>query len=141
MNLFLATKVVFVRKRSFSIFIFLLGKFKRNRKRLRVDPCLLVALFPSYPRTDDQNDLGHRQELLTCSKTCVTRPLATRSKIGFQDELSLNAILSTFIKLPFVIKVFVLSVMICRFTQVFLYLFTLMSNCFGLLFSCFQGRT
>ena len=47
-----------------------------------------------------------------------------RSKIGFQDQLSLNAgqkycrmlqwehsaILSTFIKLPFVIKIFVLSI-------------------------------
>ena len=43
-----------------------------------------------------------------------------RSKIGFQDRLSLNAgqkycrnhsaILSTFIKLPFVIQIFVLSI-------------------------------
>ena len=40
-----------------------------------------------------------------------------RSKIGFQDQLLLNAdqgehsaILSTFIKLPFVIKIFVLSI-------------------------------
>ena len=51
------------------------------------------------------------------SKTCVKRPLSKRTQIGFQDQLSLNAgqkycrmlqgehsvILSTFIKLPFVI--------------------------------------
>ena len=54
----------------------------------------------------------------------VKPPLSKRSKIGFQDQLSLNAgqkhcrmlqgehsaILSTFIKLPFVIKIFVLSI-------------------------------
>ena len=58
------------------------------------------------------------------SKTCVKRPLSKRPKIGFQDHLSLNAgqkycrmfplehsaILTTFIKLPFVIKIFVLSI-------------------------------
>ena len=57
-------------------------------------------------------------------KPCVKRPLAKRQKIGFQDQLSLNAcqkycrmlqgehsaILSTFIKLPFVIKIFVVSI-------------------------------
>ena len=55
------------------------------------------------------------------SKTCLKWPLSKRPKIGFQDQLSLNAgqkycrmlqgehsaILSTFIKLPFVIKIFV----------------------------------
>ena len=58
------------------------------------------------------------------SKTCVKRPLSKRPKIGFQYQLSLNAgqkncrmlrwehsaILSTFIKVPFVIKTFVLSI-------------------------------
>ena len=58
------------------------------------------------------------------SKTCVKRPLEKSTKIGFQDQLSLNAgqkycrmrqgeyfaILLTFIKLPFVIKIFVLSI-------------------------------
>ena len=57
-------------------------------------------------------------------KTCVKRPLSKRQKIGFQYQLSLNAgqkycrmlqgehsaFLSTFIKLPFVIKTFVLSI-------------------------------
>ena len=58
------------------------------------------------------------------SKTCLKRPLKNKTKIGFQDRLSLNAgqkycrmlplehsaILSTFIKLPFVIKIFVLFI-------------------------------
>ena len=57
------------------------------------------------------------------SKTCVKQPLSKRPQIGFQDQLLLDAglkyckmlqaehsaILSTFIKLPFVIKIFVLS--------------------------------
>ena len=44
------------------------------------------------------------------------QPLSKRPKTGFQNQLSLNAgqkysaILSTFIKLPFVIKIFVLSI-------------------------------
>ena len=51
----------------------------------------------------------------SCSKTCLKGPLKKKTKIGFQDRLSLNAgqkycrmlqgehsaILSTFIKLPF----------------------------------------
>ena len=59
----------------------------------------------------------------TYSKNCVKRPLSKRQKICFQNQLSLNAgqkyyrmlqgehsaILLTFIKLPFVIKIFVLS--------------------------------
>ena len=58
------------------------------------------------------------------SKTFVKRPLSKRPKIGFQDQLSLNAgqkyckmlqgeyfaILLTFIKLPFGIKIFVSSI-------------------------------
>ena len=58
------------------------------------------------------------------SKTCLKRPLKKKTKIGFQDRLSLNAgekycrmlqgehsaILSTFIKLPFVIIIFALSI-------------------------------
>ena len=57
-------------------------------------------------------------------KTCVKRPLSKRQKIGFQDQLSLNAgqkycgtlqrehsaILSTFMKLPVVIKTFIFSI-------------------------------
>ena len=58
------------------------------------------------------------------SKTFVKRTLSKRPKIGFQDQLSLDAgqkycrmlqgehsaVLSTFIKVPFVIKIFVLSI-------------------------------
>ena len=58
------------------------------------------------------------------NKTCVKWPLTNRLKFGFEDQLSLNAgqkycrirqgehslILLTFIKLPFVIKIFVLSI-------------------------------
>ena len=58
------------------------------------------------------------------SKTCLKRPLKKKTKIGFPDRLPLNAgqkycrmlqgehsaILSTFIKLPFAIKTFVLSI-------------------------------
>ena len=61
---------------------------------------------------------------LAYSKNCVKRPLSKRPQIGFQDQLSLNAgqkycrmlqgehseILLTFIKLPPVIKIFVLSI-------------------------------
>ena len=57
-------------------------------------------------------------------KTCLKRPLKKKKKIGTQDRLSLyagqkycrmlqgehSAILSTFIKIPFVIKIFVLSI-------------------------------
>ena len=69
------------------------------------------------------------------SKTCVKRPLSKRPKIGFQDQLLLNAgqkycimlqgehsaILLTFIKLPFVIEIFILSFFEWPFTQVILY--------------------
>ena len=58
------------------------------------------------------------------SKICLKQPLSKRLKIGFQEQLSLNAgrkycrmlqgehsaILLTFIKLPFVIKIFVLCI-------------------------------
>ena len=57
------------------------------------------------------------------SKTCLKRTLKKKTKIGFQDRLLVNtgkkycrmlqgehsAIHSTFIKLPFVFKTFVLS--------------------------------
>ena len=70
-----------------------------------------------------KNSLEHKG-LRQYSKTCVKWPLSKRPKIGFQDQLSLHAgqkycrmlqgehsaILLTFIKLPFVIKIFVLSI-------------------------------
>ena len=67
----------------------------------------------------------HRMVHCTYSQTCVKRPLSKRQEIGFQGRLSLNAgqkycrmlqrehsaILLTFIKLPFVIKTFVLCIL------------------------------
>ena len=64
-------------------------------------------------------------EIWNYSKTCVKWPLSKRPQVGFQDQLSLNAgqtyswilqgehsaILTTFIKLSFVIKIFVLSIL------------------------------
>ena len=72
------------------------------------------------------------------SKTCVKWPLEKRPKIGFQDQLSLNAgqkycmilqgehsaTLLTFIKLPFAIEIFVLSV----FEWLFYTYFTVMNK-------------
>ena len=60
------------------------------------------------------------------SRTCVKWPFSKRPKIGFQDQLSLNAgqkycrmlqgehcaILLPFIKLPFAIKIFVLPIIV-----------------------------
>ena len=66
------------------------------------------------------------------SKTCVKQPLSKRLLIGFQDQLSLiqiksiaecskehSAILLTFIRLPFVIKFFVLYIFECPFYKGF----------------------
>ena len=84
------------------------------------------------------SDSGQRAHF-SYSKPCVKRPLSKRQKIGFQYHLSLNAgqkycsmlqgehsaILSTFIKLPVVIKIFVLSNYFWsgRLTQVLLCIF------------------
>ena len=70
---------------------------------------------------DDELGSSTRYKLAcNYSKTCVKQPLSKRQKIGFQDQLSLNAgqkycrmlqgehsaILLTCIKLPFVIKIY-----------------------------------
>ena len=74
--------------------------------------------------------------LTTYSKTCHKRLLKKKTKIDFQDRLSLDAgqkycrmlqgehsaILSTFIKLSFVINIFVLSILSGRLRQVLLYI-------------------
>ena len=68
--------------------------------------------------------------------TSKKNTVKTTTKIGFQDQLSLSAgekycrtlqgehsaILLTFIELPIVIKIFVLSILSGRFTQVLLYI-------------------
>ena len=77
-----------------------------------------VRLEPATPWSQVKHSATALPEIY--SKTCVKQP----PQIGFQDQLSLNAgqkycrmlqvghsaILSTFIKLPFVIKIFVLSI-------------------------------
>ena len=80
---------------------------------------ILWRLYPSLPNVQTR----HIQKTMN-SKTCVKRPLSKRTKIGIQYSLSLNAgqkYCRTFIKLPFVIKIFVLSILSVRFTQVLLY--------------------
>ena len=71
--------------------------------------------------------------LLKYSKTCVKRPLSKRPQIGLQDQLLLHAgqkycrmlqgehsaIPLTFIKLSFVIKIFLLSILEWPFYTVF----------------------
>ena len=70
--------------------------------------------------------------LIRYSKACVKWPFYKRLKIGLQDLLSLNAgqnncrmhfaiTFLSFIRLPIVIKIFVLPIFEC-FTQVLLYL-------------------
>ena len=68
------------------------------------------------------------------SKTCVKWPLSKRqtdywlmpvkgiAECSLQREHSVSALLSNFIKLPFCIKIFVLSILSGHFTQVLLYL-------------------
>ena len=67
---------------------------------------------------------NYHQSVSNNSKTCLKRPLKRRPNIGFKDRLLLHAgqkycrmlqgehsaILSAFIKLQFVIKIFVLSI-------------------------------
>ena len=60
--------------------------------------------------------LSHDDVFRIYSETCLKRPLKQKTKIGFQDQLLLNVgqkyyrMLSTFIKLPFAIKTFDLSI-------------------------------
>ena len=99
--------------------------------------CLLLRSF-HYQRCELLNALSAASSLKSSmvsapkfldlvdgySKTCVKQPLSKRPKIGFQDQLALNAgqkycrmlqgehsaILLAFIKLPFVSRIFVLSI-------------------------------
>ena len=70
------------------------------------------------------NEVDKQKIFKKYSKTCPERPLSKRPKLEFQDHLLLNAgqkycrmlhgehsaILSTCIKLPFVVKIFVSSI-------------------------------
>ena len=85
--------------------------------------------------TDSQNGYLHADSKDSdYSKTCLKQPLTKKTKIGFQDRLSLNAgqkycrvlqgehsaILSTFVKLLFVNNIFVLSILSGHLRQVLL---------------------
>ena len=87
------------------------------------------SLFNSFEPTSNHAYL-QMISINSYSKTCLKRSLKNMTKIGFQDRLLLNAgqkycrmlplehsaILSTFIKLLFVIKIFVLSIFKTGFT-------------------------
>ena len=98
---------------------------------LDLDPNHLTHLQCSWNNFLEKFILKKSQQMTTetwkitqYSKTCVKRPLSKRQKNCFQDQLLLNAgkkycrmlqgkhfaILWTFIKLPFVTKIFVLSI-------------------------------
>ena len=85
-------------------------------------PCLTERLLMGCKESNQTNK--QTNSLGIYSKTCHKQPLKKKTKFGLQDRLSLNAgqkycrmlqrehsaILSTFIKLLFVIKSFVLSI-------------------------------
>ena len=87
---------------------------------LSTDWYLWESCNPSF----NSLDMYHFYYAYEYSKTCVKLPPSKRPKNGFHDRFLLNAgqkhcrmlqgehsaILSTFIKLPFVIKIFVLSI-------------------------------
>ena len=97
--------------------------------QLSVNPYMPGILFVGHRQTVQtkiKSDQALHCLLTECySKTCLKQPLKKNTKIGIQDRLSLNAgqkycrmlqgehsaILSTFIKLPFVIKICVLSIL------------------------------
>ena len=97
-----------------------------------------MLLLCTHCMEDSETEMSKHMRI----KTCVKRPLSKRPKIGFQDQLSLNAgqkycgmlqeehsaILSTFIKLPFVIKTFVLSIFEWQSYTAFTVLISLSSN-------------
>ena len=92
--------------------------------------CKVVITTATQIQTSAKNDTKHKclldfflrymwSTFYIYSKTCVKRPVSKGPKIGFQDQLFLNtgqnlqnapAILLAFIKLPFVIKIFVLFI-------------------------------
>ena len=74
-----------------------------------------ICLKPSTLKMSHCSPLQYSREY---SKTCLKRPLKKKTKMGFQADYRLpvlrehSAILSTFIKLPFVFKTFVLSIFV-----------------------------
>ena len=106
-------------------------------------PCIILYISDevikdiNYKERLDNTVKGyeHRSREKGNSKTCVKQPLSKRPKIGFQDQLSLNAgqkycrmlqgehsaILLTFIKLPFGIRSLFCLFLSGIFTQILLY--------------------
>ena len=87
--------------------------------------CVLGPLFcDEVLGAISSSTIARELVVLLYSNTCVKRPLTKRLKLCFQDQVSLNegqthcrmlqwehsAILSTFIKLPFVFKIFILLI-------------------------------
>ena len=76
-------------------------------------PCLTERLLMRCKESNQTNK--QTNSLGIYSKTCHKQPLKKKTKFGLQDRLSLNACqkycsISTFTKLLFVIKSFVLSI-------------------------------
>ena len=84
----------------------------------------VISRRKRWPLARKKSIVTFHIKMITYNKTCEKQPLSKRPKIGFENQLSLNAgqkycrmlqgehsaILSIFIKLPFVIKIFVLSI-------------------------------
>ena len=86
----------------------------------------VMTIILHHRGKDIRKSLGNNcfSFILQYSKTCLKRSLKKKTKIGFQDRVSLNAgqrycrtlrgehsaILSTFINLTFAFKTFVLSI-------------------------------
>ena len=104
---------------------------KQSARQITLDSgCKIWMKFGSRPFINERLLMGRKESNQTnkakfghYSKSCMKRPFSKRPKVGSQDQLSLNsgqkycrmlqgehsATLSTFIKLLFVIKIFVLS--------------------------------
>ena len=81
-----------------------------------------MCSYPAVLEVSLRSSASSSSILCVYSKTCIKQPLSNSQKIGFQDQLSINAgqkrcrmlqgehsaILLICIKLPFVIKIFVL---------------------------------
>ena len=113
-------------------YICIISKRKREKRGRIVLQVIkkIQALSPTPPPPQLKSNgcsVTREERYLEYSKTCVKRPLSKRQKIGFQDQLCLMqvksiAILSTFIKLPFVIKFLFCLFLSGGFKRVLLYI-------------------
>ena len=107
---------------SFLAFCMQYGKFSIEKMCAPINNIRAQLHFQSKNNDDAQSaESGSPSQIrFVYSKTCVKWPLSNRPKIGFQDQLSLNAgqkycrmlqgehsaLLLIFIKLPFVLSIF-----------------------------------